>query len=48
MLPALPLPNAIDRVLVTLELNAPVVRVTPSANVNVPAFKVYTPVTVIV
>jgi len=45
MFPALALPNAIARVLVLLELNIPVVNVTPSANVNVPAVKVYVPVT---
>jgi hypothetical protein len=45
ILPALALPNAIARVLVLLELNIPVLRVTPSANVNVPAVNVYVPVT---
>jgi len=45
MFPALALPNAIARVLVLFELNIPVVNVTPSANVNVPAVKVYVPVT---
>ena len=46
--PALALPNAIERVLATLELNIPVDKVTPSANVNVPAVNVYVLVTVIV
>ena len=45
ILPAVALPNAIERVLLLLELNIPVVRVTPSANVNVPAVNVYVPVT---
>jgi len=45
MLPALALPNAIARVLVLLELNIPVLKITPSANVNVPAVNVYVLVT---
>ena len=40
ILPALVLPNAIERVFELLELNIPVVNVTPSANVNVPAVNV--------
>ena len=41
MLPAVEVPNAIERVLVLVELNIPVDNVTPSANVNVPAVNVY-------
>jgi len=44
--PALALPNATERVLVLLETKLPVVSVTPSASVNVPAVNVYCPVTV--
>jgi len=40
ILPALALPNATDLVLLLFELNIPVVSVTPSANVNVPAVSV--------
>lgn len=46
MFPGLVLPNAIERVLVVAELNMPVAKVTPSANVNVPAVNVYVPVVV--
>ena len=45
ILPALVLPNAIERVFVLSDLNIPVVNVTPSANVNVPAVKVYVELT---
>jgi len=41
MLPATVLPNAIERTLLLLELNAPTLNVTPSANVIVPVVKVY-------
>ena len=44
--PALVLPNAMERVLLLVELKRPVVSVTPSASVNVPAVNVYCPVTV--
>lgn len=47
MLPALALPNAIERTPVPVELNMPALRVTPSASVNVPAVNVYVPVTVV-
>ena len=40
ILPALALPNCIERVFELLELNIPVLNVTPSANVNVPAVSV--------
>ena len=40
ILPALALPNAIERVLVLLELNMPVPNVKPSPIVNVPAVRV--------
>lgn len=46
MFPAVVLPKAIERVLVLLEVNIPVDRITLSAKVNVPAVKVYVPVAV--
>jgi hypothetical protein len=42
--PAVVLPNTIERTLTLDELNMPVFSVTPSANVSVPAVKVYVPV----
>jgi len=40
ILPALVVPKLIERVLETLELNIPVLNVTPSANVNIPPLSV--------
>jgi len=40
MLLALALPNAIERVFELVELNVPVVKVTPSASISVPAVSV--------